>query len=105
MPEEGSGFSRYTNQDIAFMRMRRAQGAGYEEIGREFGCSKSVAWHHTHDVNLEQSAEVSDAGSANPDSKGVLNTAVTITVPVTIKHSTLITLHAAAKMAGYDGPA
>ena len=104
MPEDGSGFSRYTDQDIALMRMRRAQGAAYEEIAREFGCSKSVAWHHTHDVNLEQSGEVSEAESANSNSIDVLDTAVTITVPVTIKPSTLITLQAAAKMAGYDGP-
>src|SRR5260370_26103915 len=102
--KESSGFSRYGASDIALMRRRRAQGASFEEIGREFGCSRSVAWHHTNDVSLEVLPEANEVMSSVGNTRAVLDEDVTITVPMSLKPRSMIALWSAAQSAGYDSP-
>jgi hypothetical protein len=101
---EATGLSRYGESDIALMRRRRAEGASFEQVGREFGVSKSVAWHHTKDVNLEAVQEVPEAVSSVGFTRGALDEDVTITVPLRIKPRTLMTLQSSAQSAGFDNP-
>ena len=73
--------------------MRRA-GGSYEAIGEEFGCSKSVAWHHTHDVKLDQSEE-------NPETKP-LDAKIRMSVPLEFSSQEILDLQNRARGRGFD---
>ena len=90
----GSAFSRFGDEDIERMRDMRRAGGSYEAIGEEFGCSKSVAWHHTHDVKLDQSEE-------NPETKP-LDAKIRMSVPLEFSSQEILDLQNRARGRGFD---
>ena len=76
------------------MRDMRRAGGSYEAIGEEFGCSKSVAWHHTHDVKLDQSEE-------NPETKP-LDAKIRMSVPLEFSSQEILDLQNRARGRGFD---